>query len=505
VDSVSIKLAASNPSPSVPVANLAIDITAASVAASANLMTTDVIASEPLSIALVPAGSDDACPTIPAEPSLTKSKAAIRTSLKASTIDGVFATIFSNVTGGVLLTGFLMQLGASPSQIGLLASIPMVANLVQPIGAYLSEQTTSRQQFCFWIYGVSRLLWLILAIAIFSLSWQPAPQSLIGLTLVVALLSGVLGAMGSAPWMSWMAVLVPRQLRGRYFGLRNSAANLANLISLPLLGLAVSKGFGGSIQGYGVVLTLGIMTGLVSLGFQQLIADVNPRHQAQSSSRATEPNSAGWLLGTSPNALLFLLYFSLSMFALNLSAPFFNLYMLDRLALDMSQVTLYNSLTAGANLLLLMGWGNLSDRIGNRSILLSMGVFVAAIPLLWLIPAANVASVWVWLPLLHVLSGGTMAAIDLCTNNLQIGVAPIDNQSTYFGMVAAVAGVTSALGATVGGLLVQYWPQVGFLGVFVLSAILRLVALLPLLLVEEPNYRPLRLFTLTLSAASKET
>lgn len=322
MDSVSIKLAASNPSPSVPVANLAIDITAASVAASANLMTTDVIASEPLSIALVPAGSDDACPTIPAAPSPTKSKAAIRNSLKASTIDGVFATIFSNVTGGVLLTGFLMQLGASASQIGLLASIPMVANLVQPIGAYLSEQTTSRQQFCFWIYGVSRLLWLILAIAIFSLSWQPAPQSLIGLTLAVALLSGVLGAMGSAPWMSWMAVLVPRQLRGRYFGLRNSAANLANLISLPLLGLAVSKGFGASIQGYGVVLTLGIMTGLVSLGFQQLIADVNPRHQAQSSSRATEPNSAGWLLGTSPNALLFLLYFSLSMFALNLSAPF---------------------------------------------------------------------------------------------------------------------------------------------------------------------------------------
>ncbi|NJR39643.1 MAG: hypothetical protein HC781_13550 [Leptolyngbyaceae cyanobacterium CSU_1_4] len=37
---------------------------------------------------------------------LNASKDEIRTSLKASTLDGIFASVFSNMTGGVLLTNF---------------------------------------------------------------------------------------------------------------------------------------------------------------------------------------------------------------------------------------------------------------------------------------------------------------------------------------------------------------------------------------------------------------
>lgn len=41
-------------------------------------------------------------------------KDAIRTSLKASTLDAVFATVFGVATGGILLSNFLLELGASP-------------------------------------------------------------------------------------------------------------------------------------------------------------------------------------------------------------------------------------------------------------------------------------------------------------------------------------------------------------------------------------------------------
>lgn len=414
------------------------------------------------------------------------SKQATRTSLKASTWDGIFATIFSNITGGVLLTGFLMELGATPSEVGVLASIPLWANLVQPLGAYLSEQTTSRRNFCLWIYGVSRLLWLILAIAIGFLSWQSGDRHiLIPLTLGIAMMSGVLGALGSAPWLSWMAILVPRQLRGRYFGIRNSAANLTNLISIPLMGLVVSKGFGGSLWGYGVVLLIGILSGFISLVVQTFKADVNPQEQRSHFAALSQPSIASTSHWQTPNALLFLLYFSGWMFATNLSVPFYSLYMLNNLGLDISQVTLYNSFTAGANLLMLMVWGKLADRVRNSVILLTVGMFVAVTSLLWLVPGSNAVSIWFWLPLLHLLMGGAGAAIDLCSNNLQIGVAPLQNQSTYFGVVAAVAGVTSALGAVAGGFLAQFWHYDGFLGLFVLSSMLRVSALLPLLFLRE--------------------
>ena len=70
------------------------------------------------------------------------SKQAIRTSLNASTLDGVVAAIFGATTGGVLLTNFLLKLGATPVEIGLLSSIPMMVNLLQPVGAYIADRTT---------------------------------------------------------------------------------------------------------------------------------------------------------------------------------------------------------------------------------------------------------------------------------------------------------------------------------------------------------------------------
>jgi MFS family permease len=462
-------------------------------------------------------------------------KAGIRRSLKASTIDSVFSTIFSNITSGVLVTNFLIELKASPTEIGIFAAIPMLANLVQPLGAHFSERATSRYAYNLWSNGIARLLWCILAIGIGYAAWrQVDPHLLVILTLVIALSSGLLAGLSSASWVSWMVVLVPRRLRGRYFSIRNSAAHLSNLIFVPLTGWLVSLWAGGSIQGFGVVLMLGLTAGMASLLCQSFMVDVNPQkpvpvRQLQLPSSA---DPAPFAVETVPvetvpvetvpaetlpaetvpvetpiesaaikapfqaifdrlhldtNALLFLIFFSVWMFGINLSAPFYSFYLLKHLQLDISKVTLYASLTAGANLLLLVGWGKLADRFGNRIILLGSGAVVAVIPLLWLMTGAGSLSIWIWLPLLHLLIGGTWAAIDLCLNNLQIGIAPLRNQAAYFGTTAAITGVTSALGTLCGGFLVQVWHSEGLIGLFILSSLIRLLSLTPLLFVREPR------------------
>lgn len=460
------------------------------------------------------------------------SKDEIRSSLRASTLDGVFATLFSNITGGVLLNNFLVELQATSFQIGLLAAIPMLANLLQPLGAYWADCTTSRRLYSLWVYGISRLLWLPLAIAIIEFSGHPVhPQTMIFATLAVMLMTHVLGAIGSASWLSWLATLVPRQLRGRYFGFRNSTFSLTSLVALPLLGVTVSRWMGGSIQGFGVLVLLGVVAGLISLGFQSRMTDVNPQvfltltpvkspvakpavlafkpaHPeglGNSGVEEIEPedaaiSSAGEILSESAHNsmlndshfLMFLLYFGLWAFGANLSNPFFNLYLLDNLALDLSWVTLYNSLAAGANLLMLLFWGKLADQIGNRPILLLVGVLVAVTPLFWLGTDTTSVSIWLWFPLLHLLGGATGAAIDLCINNLQLAIAPVQHHTKYFAMTAAIGGVSGAIGAVVGGWLAQLTDTGGMMGVFAFSSVLRLVALLPLVWVQEPQRRSLR-------------
>lgn len=448
-------------------------------------------------------------------------KNTIRTSLKASTADSVLASVYSLGTGGILLSNLLVELGASPVVFGMLSSIPMLVNLIQPLGAYLSERSTSRFQYSLRTHGIGRLLWLVLVIGIVTASLGAiAPHQLVILTLLIVLFSNLLGGLGTASWLSWVAMIVPRRLRGRYFGTRNSAANFTTLICVPMAGLVVSHWYGGSLQGYGVVLLISIVFGIMGLGCQYFQVDMNPRSQntyygklpqtseiqsdptKDESSEVTQstdllllPSSSIHLpqdqltssIWKNSNFLIFLLYFCFWNLAVNLSSPFFNLYMLDTLDLDVSYVTIYNSLQAGATLLMLILWGKLADKIGNRPILICIGILVGVTPLLWLGIGANRLDIWLWLPLLHILAGGTWAAIDLCSNNIQLGIAPIKNQSIYFAIAAAVAGVSGALGTTIGSFLVQFAQSGGLLGLFALSGLFRLIALVPLMFLQEPS------------------
>ncbi len=414
------------------------------------------------------------------------SKQAIRTSLKASTIDGVFAAIFTSITGGVLLTNFLLQVGASPVEIGMLSSIPMLLNVLQPLGAYLGDRTSSRHYYCLWIFAIARLLWLILVVEIGWISWSGGSlHQLVSWTLGMVLVTHILESLGGSAWLSWMAVLVPHRLRGRYFGFRNSAASLTNLVGVPLLGFAVSAWPSGTIGGYAVVLFLAVVAGIISLGCQFFMKDVNPQLTAKKVE--TEQTNFSLLGKFSPNFLMFLLYFGVWTFAVNLSSPFFNLYLLDNLHLDLYWATLYGSLTAAANLIMLIWWGKIADKIGNRPLLLLVGILAGVTPLFWLGAGADNISLWLWLPLIHIFTGGTWAAIELCSSNIQMEVAPREHPSSYFAVAAAVAGVCGALGTTAGGFLSEI-PAIGGLpGLFALSAGVRLFALLPLVFVTEPR------------------
>ncbi|MEG4031671.1 MULTISPECIES: MFS transporter [unclassified Microcoleus] len=433
-----------------------------------------------------------------AKTALKISKKDVRSTLKASTLDGVFAAVFESATGGVLLSNFLLQLGASSVEIGIFSAIPMVVNLLQPLGAYIADQTTSRHWYNLFVFGMSRLLWLVLAVAIVWGSQHADLHQLLQWTLVTVVAASVLAAFANSSWFSWMAAVVPQRLRGRYFGFRNSAVSLITLLGVPLMGLGVSTWDGGPILGYGIVLLVGVLAGIISLGCQCFMVDVNPqvyKKDAQND-RLTE-KKAKQITDFVPsvlkdsNFLMFILYFSVWTFAVNLSAPFFNIYLLKDLSLDVSLVTIYTSLSSGANLLLLMFWGKLADRWGNRPLLMAVGLVVAVTPLLWLGTSNYPFSVWVWLPLLHLLGGTTLGAIGLCSNNIQMEIASIEQPSTYFAIAAAVSGLAGALGTTAGGFLGEL-PGMSLGSLFALSAAVRLVGLLPLVLVREPRSQSLR-------------
>jgi MFS family permease len=414
-------------------------------------------------------------------------KVSVRQSLQASTVDGGLAAVFSNITGGILLSNFLLDLGANSVEIGTIASLPMLTNLLQPLGALLSNRTNSRHTYGIWMFLPARLVWLLLLVGIvFVEHHRDISHQLIYLTLALLFISNLLAALGSASWMSWLAALVPPRVRGRYYSIRNIVSNLANLLCLPAASFIIANWQGSELAGYGIVLGIGIVSGLVSLGCQHFMLDIDP--QAYIVGEQHESLWAGLVAAVKdPNLVMFLIYFALWGFAVNLSTPFFNLYMLDNLNIDITWVTIFSSLYTGANMLMMLLWGRLSDRFGNRPIVLCTGIAIGIIPLFWLLTGLESvrSQLWIYLAVFHLIFGGLWSAIDLCNNNLQIAITPIQHHATFFAIAAAVAGVSGALGTTVGGLLVQADCYTGIFGVFSLSAMLRLIALIPLIFVDE--------------------
>jgi MFS family permease len=432
----------------------------------------------------------------------------IRRSLKASSIDGIFAAVYSNLTSGVLLSNFLVNLQANSLEIGILAAIPMLANVVQPLGAWWGARSTSRRNYCSSVNVPARFVWVFLVIGIAMYTQHLLDERAMAMwTMVVVSVSHLLGGLGSATWLSWMAALVPSKLRGRYFSIRNTIANLTSLIVVAIAGFWVANYPRGEIEAFEIALGVAMIAGLISMAYQWQMVDVSPPRQEIASLDNFEVDS----ISVAPVAILttpppesaigiifqdryfqgFTICFSAWMFALNLSAPFFNLYLLRDLAIDVSWVTLYNSLTSAANLAVLIPFGRWSDRIGTRIPLLGMGVVMALLPLLWLGIGTDAPSLWVGLPLLFMLNGGASAAIDLCINNLQIEISHHRHQAKYFGITAAMGGIGGAMGTFCGGILASIDVWGGLTGLFVISSILRLLSLIPLLLLQPEGERSL--------------
>jgi len=142
-------------------------------------------------------------------------------SLRQSIYDGVTVHIFGNLTGSIFLPAFALVLGASSFQIGILAAIPFLATLAQLIGSFCVEKYQRRKLMTLLFSGLARASWILIILPGFFFAENQFGLYLQILIIVMALYH-ILGSISGVAWLSWMSSLVPAEIRGRFFGLRNS-------------------------------------------------------------------------------------------------------------------------------------------------------------------------------------------------------------------------------------------------------------------------------------------
>lgn len=412
--------------------------------------------------------------------------------LRLSIIDGGFAHIYANLTGSVFLPGYSLALNANSLEIGVLAAIPFFATTAQFFGSYLVERKQNRKRLVIGFVAVGRAMWI--PVVLCSV-WLGGAQTSLFLKLLIVLIfaSHVMGSISGVAWLSWMAGLVPDEIRGRFFGLRNSILGIVGIL-ITLAGgyfldwFTRSFPFLPKIRAFEILFILAILAGAFSLWFLQLKPELpNP---PRLSGRLRQVYRAP-LRETGFRRLL--IFAVLRSFGTNIAAPFFVVYLLEDLRVSYATVGIFTMLTAVADLTGMWIWGHLSDHLGNRPIIIFTAIFSTIFPAFWIFASGSAFSMFFLIPFLHLSGGFVWAGYNLCTANLVYRSAPAEGNSVYFAYWSVGNGVASGLGALAGGMLAQYLK--GSMGYFpaMFDSVYKLIFLISVLVRAFPLFMMRRL------------
>jgi len=276
---------------------------------------------------------------------------------------------------------------------------------------------------------------------------------------------------GNPAWTVLVGDLVPPRLRALYFGNRNLMIMLAALLVAPLAGWLIKAGNGWLDQpylGYQAVLALAFVAGLA--GTVCFVRIPEP-HRVRRARVVQDAGTSLWAVLGDHRAFVGLVVSGFVWnLALQVAAPFFNVYLVRHLGAGAGTV----GLLAGVNTLFgLLGsglFGRVMDRIGALKTQAVAGLFIPVIPTAW---------IWITAPwqvgVVEAYSGLVWAGYNLANFALLLELTPSSHRPQAVALYQTVVFVSAVVGPLLGGWLADTF---GFRVIFGLSGAGRLLGIL---------------------------
>jgi MFS family permease len=413
-------------------------------------------------------------------------------SLKYATIEASFSVPMLNLT----LTQFpfavgfaVTALGWRSGAIGWLAAIPHLCNAVQPPITYLLRKHLSLYRIMALGFVMNALPWCFIVF----FPWIGEHRHW-AFALIVTV-STLANSICAVAWAASMSDLVALHIRGRYFGRRNTIFGFWTLLVVLSAGY-LAEHYENSLEIFGLIFTVAAGLRLLGLFFLSRMKFPPPVTEL----REERDSLVEYVSALRNQDYLWLaLFIGLWGLVLNLGMPFYSVYVLNELPLSMGGLTLLTTLATLGGLLSLPTWGALSDRFGNKPVLMACAFLWAVVALLsWSFAGPRH---YAHLFLNYFFVGGATAGFQLCQFNLMVNLVPPRSKTSYISVFLAVTSLLTALGPIIGGKILMRLPENmgSFLGqpilrfhvVFLASLILCLLTIHILHMMKEPAERPI--------------
>ncbi len=393
-------------------------------------------------------------------PSPTLTQDDVAHSLRMMVLEGVASGALFSLGSGGFMAAYALALGANNLQVGVLAALPFVTQMLQVPAILAIERLRMRKALGVPALIATNLTWVPIGAVPFLLD-TPGP---LAVAAVIGLLAvrGLFGPMWVTAWTSWMRDLVPHNLLGSYYGRRLAAITS----TIAVVGLSASffvrwwegvSSDGNAILAYSFLL----MAGALSLG----VAGPWFASRASEPLMPAAPESGQSAVATLAEPLRdrnfshlvrFLFVWSLTS---NLAIPFFAIYMLSELGLSLPVVIGLTVVSQISNVLFVRVWGPMADRVGSKTVLaLSASLYLLVI-LGWVFAAYPERHV-LTMPLLvalHLFAGVGAAGVTLTISTITLKVAPEGKATPFLGAASIATNVGAGIGPIAGGIMADYF------------------------------------------------
>ncbi len=385
--------------------------------------------------------------------------------------------------GTAAFTGFALHLGADESFIALFTSLAYVLALTQLLAPFLNAQIQRKKRFIIGVGLCEILLRGSLVIVPFAF---PADMRLAAM---VGLIGASLfcGYSVSPFYGTWVANAVPEQIRARFTSKQTILATIAAMIAGFAIGQFIDF-FEGNDTELGFLWVFGIGSLFGFLGYINLARAPFPKELPPSEDR---PGLAALITPfRDTNFLRAALFFGTWTFALGLSGPLYSVFMLDRLKISYTEISIFNAFFMVTSIAGYRIWAGLIDRFGSKAVLQILVVPAGLIPFVWIF---NAPGAYYLVPVALVLSG-------VCFSGIGVGASPLvysllpqgEKRSLYLASWSVSVNLMGALGPLLGGALAYRLQDIHFLvlgipigNLQLIFAISALISIVPMFLLRR--------------------
>lgn len=404
-------------------------------------------------------------------------------------LNGAFFNFFSALLDpSLVLSWFVSQLTTSNFLIGLIMPIQSGGWLLPQllVSGYL-QRRQRKLPFYSCMAGARVAIWGLMTLAVFFIE-DAAVLLVVFFTLltVYSLSAGLAGIC----FVDIVAKAIPATRRGAFFGWRLFLGGLLAFGGSLLVTYILDEGRGLAFpDNYAVLFLFAFFILCVAMGcFILTVEPLEPVNEERIT-LGRQFRRALDLPRRDSNYRRFLTMRLLLMGA-EIATPFYIVYAKRALSVPVSMVGVYLMGTTLASFASNLLWGRISDRQGNKLLLILSGALGLLMPLTAL-SVGPLADLWPGLgefapglfALVFVLSGGYKSGTMIGNLNFLLEITPPDDRPIYIGFTNTILGI-ALLASSVGGLIVD---MAGFTVLFSLALAFYAVALFLTLRLQEPR------------------